>query len=80
MFLSGHLRTRDKGLFDILDLFAHLLDKDFELDCALGGVGIDGLGAEGVRLAVELLHHKVQTTAAGAAFVQDLAGLGEVHP
>ena len=44
-FLSEHLLIRDKGLFDVLDLFAHLLDEDLELDGGLGGLGVDGLGA-----------------------------------
>ena len=44
-FLSEHLLSGDQGLFDVLNLFAHLFDEDLELDGGLGGLGVDGLGA-----------------------------------
>src|SRR5690554_2968807 len=63
--VTGHLRHSwtGKKLFDVLDLFAHLLNQYLDIDCSLGGAYVNCFGAKGVGLAVQLLHQEVQPAA-----------------
>src|SRR6266702_3675025 len=49
--------------FDVLNLLAHLLDQQLELEACIRQVLRNRLRAERVGLAVELLHQKVQALA-----------------
>lgn len=70
---------RKAGLFDILHLFAHLFDQDFQLDRGLGAFGSDGFAAQSVGFAVQFLHQEVQPFAAAAfVFGNDTAHFGNV--
>ena len=64
MIYHGLLSERDvaggKPLLDVLDLLAHLFDKHFQLNGGVRHFSIDRFRRQGVRLAVELLHHKVE--------------------
>jgi hypothetical protein len=46
-----------------LDLLAHLLDQQLELERAVGDVLARGFGGEGIRLAVQFLGDEVQPLA-----------------
>ena len=58
------------ALFDVLDLFAHLLDQHLHVNRNAGHLQHGRLGAQGVGLAVQLLNQEVQAFA-------DVAALGE---
>src|SRR5258708_30358029 len=49
--------------FDVLDLLAHLLDQQLELEARVGELLRHGLRSERIRLAVQLLHEEVQALA-----------------
>ena len=49
--------------FDVLDLFADLVDQHLELDRRLRGARVDRLGAQRVGLAVEFLQQEVEPAA-----------------
>ena len=51
------------SLLDVLDLLTDLLDLGLEVDDHLCNVRILALGADGVRLAVELLNEEVRLAA-----------------
>src|SRR6185369_11845397 len=53
--------------FQILHLLAHLLDQHLHFERCLRELGVDGLRAQRVRLAVELLHQEVEALAGAAA-------------
>src|SRR5947207_2595670 len=57
-------------LFNILHLFAHLLDQHLELEGGLGQFGVDRLRSERVGLAMELLRQEIQSLTAAAASCQ----------
>src|SRR5687767_10215026 len=46
--------------FDVLDLFAHLVDQHLQLDRRGRRARIDRLAAQRVRLAVELLQQEIE--------------------
>ncbi len=67
---GGHFKIRgfsvfcnngkpQERLFQITNLLAHLLDKYFQVDGALGDFYPDGFGAEGISLSVEFLHKEI---------------------
>jgi len=43
-------------LLDILDLLAHLLDENFQIDSRFGCFGVRRLGTQRVRFTIKLLH------------------------
>src|SRR5205085_526272 len=55
------------GSLKVLHLLAHLLDQHLELEGRLRQLGIDRLGAERVRLAMQLLHEEIESLAGRAA-------------
>src|SRR2546428_139981 len=59
--MTAHFATARS--FDVLNLLAHLLDQQLELEARVGEVLRHRLRAERVGLAVELLHQKVQALA-----------------
>src|SRR5687768_697691 len=54
---------RSAPLLKVLHLLAQLLDQHLQLDRGLGGARVDRLRAQGIRLAVELLHQEVEPAA-----------------
>src|SRR5688572_3683071 len=62
------------GLFDILDLLAHLLEFGLGVDDQLRDAETVGLRADGVDLAVHLLQQEIELAPAR------LRALGERHP
>src|SRR2546428_11907676 len=59
--MTAHFATARS--FDVLNLLAHLLDQQLELEARVGEVLRNRLRAERVGLAVELLHQEVQALA-----------------
>src|SRR5690242_21650675 len=49
--------------FYILDLLAHLLDQELELQARVGKILRNRLRAERVRFAIQLLHQEIQALA-----------------
>ena len=66
------------SLLDVLDLLADLLNLGLEVDDHLCDVRVLALGADGVRLAVELLNEEVRLAADRRAGLQHLAQLRDV--
>src|SRR5438045_1994191 len=75
---DGATTTKRLPLLNVLYLLPHLLDQHLQLHRNAGDFVGDGLGAERVRLAVELLAEEVESLAAGAALVEDALHLGHV--
>src|SRR3972149_4607116 len=65
--------------FDVLNLLAHLLDEQLELQARVGELLRDRFRAEGVRFPVQFLHEEIQALADGAARGEDAAPLLEVR-
>src|SRR6266852_265634 len=65
---------------DILDLLAHLLDQQLELEARIGDLLRHGLRAERVRFAVQLLHQEVQPLADRPAGPDHAVYLFQVRP
>ena len=57
-------------LFQILDLFAHLLDENFHFHRAARDFRVDRFRTQGIGLAVEFLHQKIQSLAHRAALLE----------
>src|SRR5258706_14388511 len=69
--LCGSAGTMALPLFDVLDLFAQLLNGDLEVEADARQFDIGRLGAEGIGLAIELLAKEIELAADGpAAFDQ----------
>jgi hypothetical protein len=73
-FLFGRDLASEKALLDILDLLAHLFDQHFQLNGGVRHFCIDRFRRQRIRLAVELLHHKVEA-ATDRLFLQDISRL-----
>src|SRR4051794_30668337 len=65
-------------LFEILNLFAHLLNQELHRHRRVGQFLERSLGADRVRFAVEFLHHEIEALADLATFFQDLPGFGQM--
>src|SRR5690606_32603644 len=59
-------------LFNVLYLFADLVDQDLQLHRRLRGAAVDGLRAQRVRFAVEFLQQEVQAAADGLLLPEDV--------
>src|SRR5215472_12834945 len=66
------------ALLRVLHLLAHLLDDHLHVDRGACGLEILRLGRERIRLAVELLHEKVEAPPGGLAAADHAAHLGDV--
>src|SRR5690606_29023065 len=76
------VRVRDdprSSLLQVLDLLAHLLDQDLEIDGRSRELLVLRLRPERVRLAVHLLDQEIEPPADRLAALQDLARLGDVR-
>src|SRR5581483_236644 len=74
----GSASPRTPRSFDVLNLLAHLLDQDLELERYLGDLGVHGLRAQRVGLAMQLLSQEVQALARAAALRQYPPYFGDV--
>src|SRR3954462_9964984 len=66
-------------LLDVLDLFAHLLDQQLQVQRHASDFDVDGFRAERIRFPVKFLHHEVQSLADSAAALENPFDLAEVR-
>ena len=66
------------ALLKVLHLFAHLFDQHLHFERCLGEFRIHGFGTQGVCLAVQLLHQKIETFAGTSACVEHASHFGDV--
>src|SRR5260221_12086579 len=72
-------RLVPRASLNVLHLFTHLLDEHLQLHRDARDLVGDRLGAERVRLAVELLAEEIQALAARPALVEHAAEFGDVR-
>src|SRR5262249_39835122 len=63
---------------NVLHLLAHLVDDGLELEARPCRLGVVGLGAERIGLAVELLGQEVEPAPGGLPGIEQSAGSGHV--
>src|SRR5476651_2018407 len=66
-------------LFNVLNLFAHLVDHGFEVQANSGQARIIGLGTQCIGFAVKLLGQKVKLATHGFSGLEQHAGSGNMH-
>ena len=71
--------SRPRRLFDILHLFAHLVDCHLEVEANRRQRAVLRLGAQRVRLAQEFLHQKVKFPTGRRAGANQVAGSGDMR-
>src|SRR3569623_1981715 len=64
--------------FNILDLFAHLLDQHVEFERVARGFHRHRFRAQGIGFAVQFLHQEVEALAAGTCLDEHAAHLGKM--
>ena len=75
---DGAAITKRLALFDILNLFAHLLDQHLEFYSGLGGLGVCRFRSQRVGLPVQFLREEVETSADRFAADNHVANLADV--
>src|SRR5688572_5687813 len=71
-------RSRAAALLNVLDLLAHLLDQDLDVDRGARGLDVLRLRRERVRLAVQFLHQEVEPPPRWLLRIEHLQDLGHV--
>src|SRR5262245_56870546 len=64
--------------FDVLNLLAHLLDRDLHVHRGARGVHVLRLGGERIGFAVQRLHQKIQAASSGLRGVEHARHLIQV--